>query len=380
MLGFSQPEMLRWWAFANDTDTHTLDSSCVISGGSERARGGLKNMNVLISSGGRRVGLAKCFRESLTELGIGGRLIGIDATPYSSIAHFTDAFYTVPPCTHETFIPVLKQICEREQVDVIVPCIDTELPVYAAVKDEFHALGTTIAVSAPATVAISRNKQVTHAWLSERGFSVPRQSTPANVLAHGSEWPLPLLIKPSEGSASIGVQILHSFEGLASAAQGRDGLIVQELIAGREHTVNVFVNGRGQCICAVPHLRIEVRAGEVSKAMTVKHPRLIEMVRKVVEALPGAYGALNVQCFLTPADEIRIIEINARFGGGYPLAHAAGAKMTQWLLEDILGSGPEAFCDTWEDGLLMLRYDDAIFSSKANSAKPEMSSEVPCAT
>ena len=109
-------------------------------------------MNVLISSGGRRVGLAKCFRESLDELGIRGRIIGIDATPYSSIAHFADVFYTVPPCTHETFIPALKQICEREQVHVIVPSIDTELPVYATVKDEFRSAGIRIAVSAKYSV------------------------------------------------------------------------------------------------------------------------------------------------------------------------------------------------------------------------------------
>src|SRR4051812_11607253 len=77
---------------------------------------GRNSMNVLISSGGRRVGLTKCFRESMAELGLNGRIIGIDATPYSSIAYFTDAFYTVPACTEQTFIPALKQICEREKV------------------------------------------------------------------------------------------------------------------------------------------------------------------------------------------------------------------------------------------------------------------------
>ena len=336
-------------------------------------------MNILISSGGRRVGLANCFRESLAELRIGGRIIGIDATTYSSIARFTDAFYTVPPCTHETFIPTLKQICERERVNVIVPSIDTELPVYARVREEFRALGTTIAVSAPETVDISRDKTLTHTWLSAHDFLVPRQSTPEDVLAHSSEWTLPLLVKPNRGSASVGVHVLHSFDALAAAATAGDGLIVQELIAGQEHTINVFFNSRGQCICALPHVRIEVRAGEVSKAMTLKHPGLIQTARRLVEALPGAYGALNVQCFLTATDEIRVIEINARFGGGYPLAHMAGAKMTRWLLEDILGSGPEAFFDAWEEGLLMLRYDEAVFSSRADQLRAELSRGTPCA-
>jgi carbamoyl-phosphate synthase large subunit len=322
-------------------------------------------MNVLISSGGRRVGLAKCFRESLAALRLNGRIVGIDASSCAPIAHFVDAFYEVPRCTDASFLPAVEQICERERVDVIVPAIDTELPVYAAAKESFRRRGIVIAVSTPETIEISSNKVLTHSWLSARGFPVPKQSTPECVLAEPSEWRLPLIVKLKNGSASVGVRVVQSLEELAAAASSdSDNWIVQELIAGSEYTVNVFVNGHGQCICAVPHARLEVRAGEVSKARTVRNEALMQTVIRIVEALPGAYGALNVQCFLTPAGEIRIIEINARFGGGYPLAHKAGAEITRWLLQDVLGSGPATFYNTWEDGLLMLRYDEAVFSSR----------------
>jgi carbamoyl-phosphate synthase large subunit len=318
-------------------------------------------LNILISSGGRRVALAQCFRESQTELGIRGKVIAIDATPCSPIAHFVDAFYTVPPCTDPSFISVVARICKQEQVALVVPTIDSELPVYAAVKEEFRAQGVVIAVSTPETIHISRDKTVTHAWLAAQGFLTPKQSTPEDVLTHSSEWELPLIVKPANGSASIGVQVLHSFEALAATSMATDGLIVQELITGREHTVNVFVNVRGQCICAVPHLRIKVRGGEVSKAVTVKDPALMQVVTQLVEALPGAYGPLNVQCFVTPQNDRQIIEINARFGGGYPLAHMAGAQMTRWLMEDTAGSGPTAPYEGWADGLTMLRYDAAVY-------------------
>ena len=323
-------------------------------------------MNVLISSGGRRVALANCFRESLADLGIQGRVIAIDAVPYSSIANFVDAFYTVPCCTDPSFIPVLTQICERENVDLIVPTIDSELSVYAAVNENFRLRGTTIAVSAQETIDISRDKTLTHSWLSANGFMAPRQSTPDDVLAHSSDWDLPLIVKPNGGSASVGVHVLDSFEALALSSRATGGLIVQELIAGQEHTVNVFVNGSGKCVCAVPHMRLEVRCGEVSKAMTVKNPALMRTVTRLVEALPGAYGTLNVQCFVTAQNDIQIIEINARFGGGYPLAHMAGAKFTRWLIEDTLGSGPQAPYEDWTDGLLMLRYDEAVYLSKTD--------------
>jgi carbamoyl-phosphate synthase large subunit len=105
---------------------------------------------------------------------------------------------------------------------------------------------------------------------------------------------------------------------------------------------------------------MEVRAGEVSKGITVKDKRLMDLARAVAEALPGAFGPLNIQCFMDDSGKIQIIEINARFGGGYPLAHRAGARFTDWLLDELEGKLP-SWSDDWTDDLAMLRYDEAIF-------------------
>jgi carbamoyl-phosphate synthase large subunit len=112
----------------------------------------------------------------------------------------------------------------------------------------------------------------------------------------------------------------------------------------------------------VPHKRIEARGGEVSKGITVKDEKLIQIATLVAEGLPGARGALNVQCFVDADGTIKIIEINARFGGGFPLANRAGAKFPQWLLEPLLDK-PSTVSAEWQDGLLMLRYDAAVFVS-----------------
>jgi carbamoyl-phosphate synthase large subunit len=55
-----------------------------------------------------------------------------------------------------------------------------------------------------------------------------------------------------------------------------------------------------------------------------------------------------------------VFEINARFGGGYPLAHHAGATFARWLLEEAVGLEPTCHND-WRDGVRMLRYDAALF-------------------
>ncbi|MFL6353878.1 MAG: ATP-grasp domain-containing protein [Bryobacteraceae bacterium] len=319
------------------------------------------HVNILISSAGRRVSLMNCFRESLSELGISGRVIAVDATPYSAAVQLADDFYLVPRCTDPNFIPEIQQICEQEQVHLVVPTIDPELPAYAAAREQFRKQGTAIAISSPDTVRICNNKILTHEWLVAQGVPVPKQAAPEVVLADSRDWLLPLVVKPIDGSGSLGVRTVTSFGELAALVSKSNGVIVQECIQGAEYTINVFLDREGRCLCAVPHFRMEVRGGEVSKGVTVKSREMMHLADTIVESMPGACAALNVQCFSTAAGDLKVIEINARFGGGYPLAHRAGAPMTTWLIEEILGRERRERFDGWQDGLTMLRYDEAVF-------------------
>jgi carbamoyl-phosphate synthase large subunit len=252
--------------------------------------------------------------------------------------------------------------CIRRRIELVVPTIDTELPVYAAASPQFREAGVTIAISAPPAVHICCDKVATHSWLAANGFPTVRQACIQAALEDPVRWPLPLIAKPIGGSASVGVWRVDSRHQLELIAQARSDNIVQEIATGREFTINVYVNREGQCICGVPHWRMEVRAGEVSKGITVKHRGLIELACEVATKLPGAYGPLNIQCFMDDAGKIKIIEMNARFGGGYPLAHRAGARFTDWLLDEQEGRHLSYF-DGWADDLAMLRYDDAIYLS-----------------
>ncbi len=356
-----------------------------------------KQMNVCLSSAGRRVALLECFREALSKLGQAGRVVVVDTSRTAPTFHLADAAWRVPPCTAPEFIPLMLDLCKRERISLIVPTIDTELPVYARHRDDFAAIGVAIAVSGPETIAIAADKVVTHAWFTQHGFPTVRQGRPQEVLADPASWAFPLVVKPLGGSAGLGLACARSAEALAALASERDDLVVQEIAPGVEHTINVFVDRSGRCRCALPHERIEVRSGEVSKAVTVKHPALMALAKEIAEALPDSYGAMNIQCFLaehpdetTAATEaatrgaldssIRVIELNPRFGGGYPLAYAAGADFPRWLIQEAAGipcdaggaTAPSAeIFDGWQDGLAMLRYDEAVFVPVQAICPPE---------
>lgn len=140
--------------------------------------------------------------------------------------------------------------------------------------------------------------------------------------------------------------------------------IVQEFITGEEYKMDILVDPSGRVRSVVPRLRLETKAGEISKGVTVKNIDIINAGKKVVEALPGAVGCITVQCFLTTGGEIKLIEINPRFGGGIPLSIKAGANFPRWIIEMYRGRDIETITDSWVDGLVMLRYDDEIFTMK----------------
>ena len=105
------------------------------------------------------------------------------------------------------------------------------------------------------------------------------------------------------------------------------------------------------------------------------HGEPFELLRfRVCAALPGAFGTIIVQVFVDgppddAATDLAVIEINARYGGGFPLALEAGADFPRWQLEELLGLPSTAAADAWRDGLVMLRYDAAVFVDEADAPR-----------
>jgi carbamoyl-phosphate synthase large subunit len=180
------------------------------------------------------------------------------------------------------------------------------------------------------------------------------------LLAEPDSWSWPVILKPVNGSSSVGIRRAENLGDAKLAAIERTDYVAQELLCGREYTVNVFFDQAGKLRSAVPHHRYEVRAGEVSKGITERQPTLMDLASRLGLALKGACGPLCFQAVVSEDGQARIFEINARFGGGYPLAHQAGTTFTKWLLEETAGL-PWSANDRWEEGVTMLRYDAAIF-------------------
>ena len=316
-------------------------------------------MNVLLTSIGRRVSLARAFREEIAAYAPGGRLLGADVSRLSAGFHDADAGFLVPRCTEADYIPQLLDIVHRERVKIVVPLIDTELGILSRHREAFLREGCHVIVSDIEPVLVTRDKARSAQRFRELGFDAPRPIAAEELRDPGS-LRYPLFLKPTDGSSSIGAIRIDDPAELRYQMARMESPVVQSFEEGDEFTIDVFCDLGGTARCAVPRKRLEVRAGEVSKGLTVKDRAMMWAASRLATALGGCRGCVTLQCFRQADGRFVFFEANLRFGGGYPLSHAAGANFPGWILRMVAGEEIATFED-WEDHLLMLRFDDAVF-------------------
>lgn len=323
----------------------------------------MNSFNILFTSAGRRVSLIHSFRSALECLGLDGIIVTADLQKNAPALFVADVRELVPRVTDSTYIPTLLDICRRNAIHLLVPLIDTELHVLAPHRQNFADIGVTLLVSSVELNHLTLDKRNTYDFFRTNGIQTAEILNPADILAADNP-SYPYFLKPAKGSCSVGATKIMDEEELLFFLNHVQDPLVQELIFGTEYTLDILVDFTGNVRSVVPRLRIETRAGEVSKGMTVKHSSIIAAGKKLAEALPGAFGCITAQCFLTQEGEIVFIEINPRFGGGFPLAYAAGADFPRWIIQMVRGEDPDIKIDDWQDGLVMLRYDEAVFVMK----------------
>lgn len=317
---------------------------------------------MLVTSAGRRVELLEAFRHSARALELNLVIHACDLDPAMSAAcHRADHAHSVPPADDPGYVDAIVDLAIRIGAVLVVPTIDPELAPLSTARSRFAAAGITLAVGSADLVSMARDKQATAAFLHRHGIPAPRSAGLGTARARPADWAGALFLKPCHGSSSRGVRAVDGIETLASE-DFPEPMLVQDRLDPPEFTVNCFFAADGSLIAAVPHERLRVRGGEVEKGITRRNPELIALAEALAAALPGPFGPLCFQAMRGGGGAFRIFEINARFGGGYPLAHHAGAPFTKWLLEAALGL-PQSDVASWQDGVTMLRHDSSLFLS-----------------
>ncbi|WP_111682657.1 ATP-grasp domain-containing protein [Winogradskyella tangerina] len=316
-------------------------------------------MNILITSAGRRVSLIRAFQKELKTIFPEAKVFASDSEPVLSAAcHVADAYFDVPRLDNHQYINSLLKLCDDHDIGLIIPTIDTELLSLSKHKAQFEAIGVQIVISKVSFIKKCRDKRAIHEFFETHNIAVAKEYSKSN-------YQLPLFIKPVDGSRSVDTYIVESEEDLTDYHFSNDKLMFLDYLDHNDYdefTCDLYYSKEGDLKCAVPRKRLEVRDGEVYKALT-KRNGLVDFITKNLKRIEGAVGCLTLQLFIHKSDASKIygIEVNPRFGGGFPLSYLAGANFPKWIIEEyLLSKSIEDKFDVWESDLLMIRYDDEI--------------------
>jgi len=315
-------------------------------------------MNILITSAGRRVSLVRAFQKEIKTINPAAKVFAADADPQlSSACHVADGFFKVPRLNESEYFNVLKEICVDNAIAIVIPTIDTELLPMAINKSNFLQVGIQFLVSDEKFVRNCRDKRMIHKFFESHNVAVAKEYKK-------DKYELPLFIKPVDGSRSVDTFIIKKEEDLTAYHFNNDKLMFLEYIDQDEYdefTCDMYFDKSNQLKCIVPRKRIEVRDGEVNKGLT-KSNAIVPYIKQRMYTIPGAIGCLTAQFFAHKTNNsVFGIEINPRFGGGYPLSYHAGANFPKWILDEYIQNKllPDSF-ECWENDMLMLRYDDEV--------------------
>lgn len=305
-------------------------------------------MNVLLTSAGRRNYLVRYFREAVGDL---GEVLVADVDSTAPALYEGCRRVELPRAENPSFSEQLLAECLRHRVGLVIPLNDLELGPMARARSLLERHGVRVAVADEGAVRLCLDKWQTAIWLAKEGVPAPRTylgiEEGVRALKEG-RLAFPVVVKPRYGSGSIGIEIVEDVEELKAAAvlvrkkiersaiarlavQGeREWLLVQEFVDGTEYGLDVINDLDGNYVGTIVRMKLRMRAGETDCAEIVHFEQLEALGQRVGRVIRHR-GNLDVDVIVGKDGPV-VLELNPRFGGGYPFSHEAGADLPRALI------------------------------------------------
>ena len=331
------------------------------------------NLNILFTCAGRRNYLIRYFKEALNG---NGKVIAADMQLNAPAIVEADYGVLVPNIYDAHYIPELLKIADEYRVDAIISLNDLELPILSKNINQFINKGIKVIVSSPEVIDIAFDKYRTYNYIKSLGLNAPKtylNLVTAEKALETNEISFPVVLKPRWGSASLGIEFPENPEELKLAYElvklklkrsilknvsEKDldhAILIQEKINGKEYGMDVLNNFDGSYIGTFAREKLCMRSGETDKAISVIDSNL-EGIGSVLGSNLKHVGSMDCD-ILFDSDKHYVLELNPRFGGGYPFSHEAGVNTASIYVSWLNGNSNIKQFINYKEGLCFSKYD-----------------------
>ncbi len=314
-------------------------------------------MNVLLLSIGAKYSLVGFFRSP--ESGF-DKIVTTDCSEYAAGLYNSDVHYVTPRMDDHDYIPTLLDICTREDINVIIPLREDELLFMSDKRDVFGSHGITLMLSSAEFIQACKDKYLFYNELKKAGIPVVPTYLYGTDTDKISNLQLPLYAKPRYGAASIGNIKTSSREFLdAYIKECNEEFVVQPYISGDEFGVDVYVDLLSHEIIQIfIKKKLSMKSGETEKSVSVKNDHIVSLVQKVVDRF-SPVGVLDMDVLFCNG-EYKILEINPRFGGGYPHAFSCGVNYPLYISNNARDKKNTPCIGDYAEGIVAMKYTKTL--------------------
>jgi len=299
---------------------------------------------VLLTGVGKRYDIVSAFAQHATT-------VAADPNPLAPAQYAAHVRRSVPRIDDPEYVPALRALCDEFDVGAVVPLTDLDIEVLARARADglLPAL-----VPDPDVAAATYDKYDAHLLLERHGLP-----SPPTVLPGTEPESYPVMVKPRQGS---GARSIHPAPDRAAmeffVGYVDEPVMVQKLMQGPEFSMDCLSDLEGRCLNVIPRTMIESRGGESIKGTVIDDPELVDLGRRVVEAL-GVRGPCTVQAFRDRDIGVGITDVNTRFGGAFPApmyAARPGRTYPELIVRMSRGETIEPHVGDYQAGVTFTRY------------------------
>ena len=289
-------------------------------------------------------------------------IVGVDCAPNPAVNNYVDHLYKVSRVDNPAYIDDILGICEKHHIDIIVPLISDEIPVFYANLERINAMGIKVLLSDKESGLLTANDKLSlYQYLSDNNIDIMPRTISYN--ADTLEQDLKSLgypersvaVKLKDGCGAAGFKILDDEKAielnkssnriaranpyvtketfLHMAQNGR--YLMQNYLAGSELGV-VSLADKGRTIYALSHENYMMQYATTTDCELVQNREAEDIVRKINEMLK-LDGNIGYDFKRDENGKLWLLEINPRISATVCLAVKAGVNLVEMGILHKLG-------------------------------------------
>ena len=318
--------------------------------------------------------VARSLRRLIPEI----RIVGLSYDPlesalYSHDIDRVDSVYLLPfPMKGaDALLDRISYIQEKEKIEILIPCLDSELSNFLTIYPELKRQG--IAALLPSRVALERRaKEHLSDFCQSHGFSGPKTlaANDAVTLARCAiEIGYPVYVKGKYYEAWLvhtEVDLIEKYDHIARI--WGVPVLVQEALFGDEFDFLGLADDAGEIVghCVIRKL-LRTATGKGFGGIVVNDPEIVRGAQHIIKALHWR-GPFEIEFLKVPGGPHMLFEINPRFPAWVDFPSQIGCNLPVRLFEMLLGRNPTKL-KTCDAGQMFIRHSVDLVGDIAELAK-----------